>query len=64
MACGGCGQRRAKVLAEGGRTTVYVVTWGNGKREEFATLPMARVAMSRETSAAKRRGMSMTTKRV
>lgn len=64
MACGGCGQRRAKVLAEGGRKTVYIVTWGNGVREEFDTIPMARVAMSRETDAAKRRGMSMTTKRV
>lgn len=64
MACGGCGQRRAKVLAEGGRKTVYVVTWGDGTRDEFDTTPMARVAMSRETSAAKRRGMSMTTKRV
>jgi hypothetical protein len=44
--------------------SVYVVTWGDGKREEFKTVPAARVAMSKETDPAKRRGMSMTTKRV
>lgn len=64
MACGSCGQRRQKAASEGGRQTVYVVTWGNGEREDFKTIPAARVAMAKETDAAKRRGMHMTTKRV
>lgn len=64
MACGGCGQRRAKAATEGGRKTVYVVTWGEGKPSEYDTLPMARVAMANQTDPAKRRGMHMTTKRV
>lgn len=62
--CGGCGQRRQKAAAEGGRKTVYVVTWGDGKRDQFDTIPMARVAMAKEEDTAKRRGMHMTTKRV
>ena len=65
MACGGCGQRRAKqASAADGRKTVYVVTWGDGERSDYATVAMARVAMAKETDAAKRRGMHMTTKRV
>lgn len=64
MACGSCGGARKKAAAEGGRQTVYVVTWGSGAREEFKTIPAARVAMAKETDPAKRRGMSMTTKRV
>lgn len=64
MACGSCGKGRTKVAAAGGRTTVYVVTWGDGKREEFKTIPAARVAMSVEKDPAKRRGMHMTTKSV
>jgi hypothetical protein len=64
MACGGCGQRRAKqTSAADGRKTVYVVTWGDGTREDFATTPMARVAMAKQDDPAKRRGMHMTTKR-
>lgn len=62
--CGGCGQRRAKqASAADGRKTVYVVTWGDGEREDFDTIPMAKVAMSKETDPARRRGMHMATKR-
>lgn len=64
MGCGPCGANRKKVATEGGRQTVYVVTWGDGSREEFKTIPAARVAMAKETGAARRRGMHMTTKRV
>lgn len=63
MACGSCGQRRNKAASEGSRTAVYVVTWGDGVREEFPTTPAARIAMANQKNAAKRRGMSMTTKR-
>lgn len=42
---------------------MYVVTWGDGVREEFPTTPAARIAMANQKNAAKRRGMSMTTKR-
>jgi hypothetical protein len=62
--CGGCGQRRSKAATEGGRKTVYVVTWGNGERSDYDTLPKARVAMSVQADPAKRRGMHMATKRV
>lgn len=65
MACGGCGANRKKqASAADGRKTVYVVTWGDGSREQHDTIPMARVAMAKETDPAKRRGMHMTTKRV
>lgn len=65
MACGSCGQRRAKqASAADGRKTVYVVTWGDGSRSQHDTIPMARVEMAKETDPAKRRGMHMTTKRV
>lgn len=64
MACGSCGKGRTKVATAGGRKTLYIVTWGDGVREEFTTVPAARVAMSTEKDPAKRRGMSMTTKRV
>lgn len=64
MACGSCGQRRQKAAAEGGRKTVYVVTWGDGERSQYDTIPMAKVAMSKETDQARRRGMHMATKRV
>lgn len=64
MACGSCSGARSKTGAAGSVRSVYVVTWGDGKREEFKTVPAARVAMSKEADPAKRRGMSMTTKRV
>lgn len=65
MACGGCGANRKKqASAADGRKTVYVVTWGDGSKSEFSTVPMAKVEMAKETDPAKRRGMYMTTKRV
>lgn len=64
MACGSCGGARKRAAVEGGRTTVYVVTWGDGAREDFKTIPAARVAMANQKDAAKRRGMHMATKRV
>lgn len=64
MACGGCGARRKATADASGKRTQYVVTWGDGTREPFDTIPMARVAMARETDPAKRRGMHMATQRV
>lgn len=65
MACGSCGQRRAKqASAADGKKTVYVVTWGDGERSQYDTIPKARVAMAKETDQARRRGMHMATKRV
>lgn len=59
-----CGKDAKVKSAADGRTTVYVVTWGDGAREDFKTIPAARVAMANQKDAAKRRGMHMATKRV
>lgn len=65
MACGGCGRRREVKAADGSvMVTRYVVTWGDGSTAEYSDVVGARVAMAKEQSATKRRGMRVAPQRV
>jgi hypothetical protein len=65
MACGGCGKRREVKAADGSvMVTRYVVTWGDGSTAQFDDTVAARMAMAKEESPTKRRGMRVAPTRV
>lgn len=66
MGCGGCQAARdaRKGVSADGKKSAYRVTWGDGVREDFDSLPGARMAMGAQSDPAKRRAMRMTAVRV